>query len=269
MKEITINNRISVNPAKSDLHMHTTYCDGLSSAEEMIRAAIDKGLTTVGISGHSYTPHNTTYCMSPEDTKAYLSELRMLRDKYADRIRVLIGTELDHYGVIDRSEYDYIIGSVHEFECDGEFIVVDYCAEYLKEAADKHFGGDMLALAERYYEFEGDIVRKTDCDIIGHFDLVTKFNEEEALIDTTDPRYVGAWRRAIDRIWQDWKEMKPAETGAPLFEINTGAIARGYRATPYPAQDICEFIKSRGGRFITNSDSHRAEHVGYMFSCRY
>ena len=51
-----------------DLHMHTTYCDGLSSAEEMIQSAINKGLAVVGISGHSFTPHDPSYCMSREGT---------------------------------------------------------------------------------------------------------------------------------------------------------------------------------------------------------
>ena len=41
---------------KCDLHMHTTYCDGKSSAEQMVLSAIEKGLDTVGVATHSFPP---------------------------------------------------------------------------------------------------------------------------------------------------------------------------------------------------------------------
>jgi histidinol-phosphatase (PHP family) len=47
--------------------------------------------------------------------------------------------------------------------------------------------------------------------------------------------------------------------------MNTGAIARGYRSTPYPAPFILKEIKERGGRIILNSDSHRATDLTCAF----
>ena len=38
----------------SNLHGHTTYCDGKNRAEEYILAAIEKNFVSVGLSGHSY-----------------------------------------------------------------------------------------------------------------------------------------------------------------------------------------------------------------------
>ena len=35
----------------------------------------------------------------------------------------------------------------------------------------------MLVVAELYFETVGGIVSATDCDMIGHFDLITKFTE--------------------------------------------------------------------------------------------
>ena len=75
--------------------MHTTYCDGNDSPEEMILAAVDMGLDAVGLSGHSYTWFDESYCMSREGTERYIAEVRELRQKYRDRIRVLLGVELD------------------------------------------------------------------------------------------------------------------------------------------------------------------------------
>ena len=111
-----------------DLHMHTTYCDGKYSAEEMVLAAIEHGLKTVGLSGHSFTWFDTSYCMSLEDTQAYIEEVNSLKEKYADRIRVLLGTELDYWADIDTAPYDYLIGSSHYVLKDGAYLDVDYAS---------------------------------------------------------------------------------------------------------------------------------------------
>ena len=42
----------------------------------------------------------------------------------------------------------------------------------------------------------------------------------------------------------------------PFAEINTGAIARGLRTVPYPAEFILDEIKRLGGRIIVTSDCH-------------
>ena len=49
------------------------------------------------------------------------------------------------------------------------------------------------------------------------------------------------------------------------FELNTGAISRGYRTSPYPADDISEYIKNGGGRLVLSSDAHRAEDIAFAF----
>ena len=51
---------------KQDFHVHTTYSDGNNSPEEMILAAIDKGMAKIGISDHSYTWVDETYCVPKE-----------------------------------------------------------------------------------------------------------------------------------------------------------------------------------------------------------
>ena len=57
---------------------------------------------------------------------------------------------------------------------------------------------------------------------------------------------------------------KSLETEKP-FEINTGVVSRGYRALPYPAPDIREYIRSKGGKFILSSDSHSTETLCFGF----
>lgn len=277
-----------------DLHMHTWYCDGNDSPEYMVMAALKEGLDIAGFSGHSFTPHDTSYCMSKEGTEEYLQELKYLRDKYAGQIRILAGIEMDLYADIDASVFDYVIGSLHYMFKDGDWTDVDDTPYKLKDFADRHFGGDMLCLAELYYEIVSDIVPVTGCDIIGHFDLITKFNERFViasdgrvidtrsetpphdavrLIDTDDPRYIDAWKKAVDKIFDDtadaykagWRNRLFDAGDKPVFEINTGAISRGYRTLPYPAQDQIEYIKSKGGLLVLNSDSHSVKTLAFRF----
>ena len=287
-----------------DLHMHTTYCDGKDSAEAMVLSAIENGLSFAGISGHSFTPHDQCYCMTREGTQRYIEEIRALREKYADRITLLLGTELDRYADIDLSPYDYWLGSVHYiFSEEGkrkyaeileshgsgaadaelealvkyeDWCPVDDAPEDLQRFAENYDG--LMDVAEMYFETVGGIVSATDCDIIGHFDLITKFNEPYEIYDTSDERYIAAWKKAIDRIFDDcavrYKKgyrnrlEKPGVLKAgdkPVFEINTGAISKGYRTLPYPAADQIDYIKSKGGVLILNSDSHAAGTVCYGF----
>lgn len=238
-----------------DYHMHTTWCDGSASAENMVKAAIAQGLEEIGFSGHSYTWFDESYCMMPEATVAYRSELASLREKYAGRIRILIGTEQDRYSEAPTDAYDYFIGSVHYMKLGEEYVPVDETPEILRDAAKRYFDGDMMSLAEEYFRTAGEVAEKTGCSIIGHFDLITKFNEDGSLFDTEDPRYIAAWKAAADRL---------LKAGVP-FEINTGAMSKGYRSEPYPAKPIRDYIRSGGGHFILSSDSHRTDTLCYAF----
>ncbi|WP_407383975.1 histidinol-phosphatase [Ruminococcus sp.] len=238
-----------------DLHMHTVYCDGTASPEDMILSAIDRGLTTVGISGHSYTFFDTSYCMQKEAIPRYIAELRYLRAKYFDRIHVLCGVEQDYHSTYPTDDFDYVIGSVHYVKVDEAYIPVDESVEMLQEAVEKHFGGDVYALCEAYFATVADVVDKTHCDIIGHFDLISKFIEREPLFDPRHPRYVGAWQAAVDRL---------IPCGVP-FEINTGAISRGYRTEPYPSAEMIAYIREKGGSFVLSSDAHSPDSIAYGF----
>ena len=231
--------------------MHTCYCDGKNTPEEMVQSAIEKGLSTVGISGHSYTFFDESYCMQKADIPRYLAECRYLRAKYFDQIHVLCGVEQDYYSEYPTDDFDYVIGSVHYIKVEGEYIPVDESIDILRAAVQKHFDGDVYALCEAYFATVADVVKKTECDIIGHFDLISKFIEKEPLFDTQRPRYVAAWKAAVDRLVQ---------YGVP-FEVNTGAISRGYRTQPYPSEEMREYIRKKGGRFVLSSDAHSTDAI--------
>lgn len=238
-----------------DLHMHTIYCDGKHTPTEMVLAGIKKGLKFIGISGHCNTNFDKSYCMSEEETKKYYEEIHKLKDRFSTDITVLCGIEQDYYAGKPTMDFDYVIGSVHYVYKDGEYISVDYTEKTFTDAVEKYYNGNFYAFAEDYYDLVGNVAEKTGADIIGHFDLITKFNEGYKLFDEKHPRYVKAYRKAVDRL---------IPHGKP-FEVNTGAISRGYRTEPYPATQILKYIKEKGGKVILSSDSHSAENICFQF----
>ena len=235
-----------------DLHMHTVWSDGKDTPEEMVLEAIRKGLETVGISDHS---SGDPCGMKLEENTAYKAEIARLKTKYAGQIRVLCGLERD-FMTDDFSDYDYTIGSVHWLKMpDGHCLSIDWTPEKLREGAEKYFGGDFYALAEAYYETEARVVEVAKCDIIGHFDLVTKFLEANPFFDTGHPRYVKAWQQAADAL---------LAAGKP-FEVNFGAMSRGYRTDPYPSAEIRNYLRAHGGKLLLSSDAHAKENIAYGF----
>ena len=243
---------LSLPAIKSNMHTHSTFCDGVDTPEEMVKAAIGFGMETLGFSGHSYTSFDSSYCMSLEKTEEYRREVNRLRDLYHDKIHILCGIERDFYAEYPEHPFDYEIGSVHYVLLGGEYCVVDSGRDKLVDAVKNHCGGNIYPYVREYYRTVARLAERIDkCDIVGHFDLVTKYNEDGSLLDTEDPRYRRSAFEALDAL---------LEKGM-LLEVNTGAIARGYRKNPYPELSLLRYVAQKGGRVTLNSDCHNSRHL--------
>ena len=239
----------------SNFHTHTCLCDGKDRPEDLVQEALRLGCPALGFSGHAYAPYDGDYCMSPAGTEEYKAEIRRLQEKYAGQIRIYLGIEQDFYSPASTEGYDYVIGSVHYLYKDGEYLPVDASRAAQEQAVQHHYGGDWYAFTEDYFDTLTRVYEKTRCRVVGHFDLVTKFNEADALFSTDHPRYRRAVLRALDTL-----------SAAPVvFEINTGAISRGYRTEPYPARWLLEELRRRGIKRILSSDCHSRENLLFGF----
>ncbi len=236
---------------RSNLHTHTVYSDGAGTVEENILAAIDKGFVSIGISDHSYTDFDLTYCMKQELEDAYVSEIFFLKEKYKDRIDVYCGLELDGYSKINKALYDYTIGSCHYIKtCDGYFSV-DHSREDNYLLLERYFDHDKARFARAYFDTVSECITRQSPDIIGHFDLVSKYG----VMDEDSPIYLSLARNTL----------ATALEITPFIEINTGAIARGVRSIPYPAPYLWRDVKELGGRFVLSSDSHKCQNLDFGF----
>ena len=239
---------------RGDFHTHTSFCDGKNSAEEMVLAAIERGMPCIGITTHSHTDFDTSYCIPKERIEEYRAEIARLKEKYRDKITVYCGIEQDLWGTESTDGYDYIIGSVHYLWKGENWFSTDESVDALLRSKEIHYGGDGLAMAEDYFRSVAQIGRLHP-HVIGHFDLIAKCNRDRCLFDESDPRYLAAAFAAADALL-------PLEIP---FEINTGAIARGYRDIAYPAPEILSYIAKKGGKVLLTSDAHSPEHLCYRF----
>lgn len=245
----------------SNAHTHTTFCDGVSTAEEQVQAALALGFTSLGFSGHSTYEGCKSYCMSDNSTDDYIEEIRRLQTKYQDQIKIRLGLELDYYSNVDLTPYDYYIGSVHHYldPVTDEFYTFDGSPETFIRVYEAGCGSDILTLARIYYDLVVQTITQPRGgrrpDIVGHFNLITKRNADHKLIDENDPAYKAIAFEALRAC---------AETGA-IFEINTGAIARGYGNVIYPNLEMLQFLHEQGSKIMINSDCHNAKDLNCAF----
>ncbi len=253
----------------TNLHTHTTYCDGKFSAEDMILAAVKSNFQSIGISTHGPTPFVSEWNIQLDKVEKYIDEINFLKRKYKDIIEVFLGMELDYIPGIGFDEtsrslmkkLDYYIGSIHYlgYFKNGIMWTVDYNIEELLQGINESFNGDARFAVETYYNLISEMAVKYEPPIIGHLDLFKKNNKNNIIFDENDIWYVKAVEKCLDAI----------KNTSSSIEINTGGIARGYTSEQYPSTFILKMIKERNIPVIINSDAHTIEGIDCKFTEMY
>jgi histidinol-phosphatase (PHP family) len=94
-----------------------------------------------------------------------------------------------------------------------------------------------------------------DFDVLGHPDLVRKFNVRHPYFDENAGWYLEELEETAEAIAASQK----------IVEVNTGAISRGWLDDAYPSATFRTMLRERGVRFVLNSDSHTADTVDCAF----
>lgn len=246
-----------MNLVLSDLHTHTRHCDGQNTAEQMAAAALAAGMTDYGFSCHGRTPFDPAHSLQNEED--YVRDIRALQKQYEGRLRIYCGVEQDFYAPVEkRDRFDYLIASLHHYkdEQNDTYYCLDTTPEELDLCIRQCFGDDPYRLAQTYYALEAENVLQNRPDIIAHFDLIIKNNQANRFFNETDVRYRNA---ALESV------VACLAVDAP-FELNSGAIFRAYRETPYPADFLLREILQRGGRVCLSSDAHATDAIGFRFA---
>lgn len=126
----------------TNYHSHCLYCDGRANMEDFIRFAISEGFTSYGISSHAPLPFSTAWTMEWDRMDDYLSEFSRLKKKYADKIELAIGLEIDYLNeesnpslpCFQKLPLDYRIGSVHMlYSPEGKIVDIDTPADLFRQ----------------------------------------------------------------------------------------------------------------------------------------
>ena len=238
---------------KSNIHTHTDFSDGRDSAEAMVQRALAMGFHTLGFSDHGHADYDD--CSMPVDVEPlYRAEILRLQSEYAGRIDLLLGYEHDWLSPQPDYPYDFRIESIHYLRAGGEVFCVDNTRAILEDAARRFYAGDFYALCRNYFRTVCESC-SSPAEILGHIELIMKFNEARDLFDDGDQRYLAPALEAADC----------AADSGKLIEVNTGAIARGYRTQPYPGAAMLRHLARRRAPIIITSDCHDSNDLDCHF----
>lgn len=235
---------------RTDIHTHTKFsADGRNSIEEMIAAAMQKGLAWYGISEHFNYDYDRLHLtidgqeVPPIDERAYFTRARELQKQLRGKLHLLVGAEfgydnanstLQRY-IETEQEYspDFVVNSVHT--CLGmDCYFPHYCDGKSKEYAYNAYLYRVLESLDAPYRY----------DIVAHIGYCSR----NATYPDPKLRYED-YADVLDEI------LKRIIARGKILEVNSSAKTAG---SPFiPDTDILERYFELGGRMVSfASDAH-------------
>lgn len=229
--------------------------------QPVVERAIAAGFTHYGLSEHCpryrrEDLYSDEADLDPPKLEATFAEYARhafaLRERYEDRIQLLVGFETERLPPGDWAErmralrasapFEYIVGSVHDV--DGRY--VDYKPE-VTAALAADLGGPE-ALHVRYFDAVTELVTELRPEVVGHLDLVRKFDGPGARFS---PRVFAHIERALEAV----------RAAGSVLDVNCGAHRRGLSPV-YPLPEILARACDMGIGVTLGDDGHGAHDVG-------
>jgi histidinol-phosphatase (PHP family) len=229
-----------------DLHNHTPLCNHAQGLpQEYIQKAIKKGFKIYGFADHAPMEFDKKYRMSFEEMKTYENEINSLKEKYKDKIKILLGYEVDFTPkkYLDKrvlnANVDYLIGSVHFLDNWG----FDN-PEFIKEWDSR----DVDDVYKEYFKYIEEMANSNLFQIVGHIDLIKVFGYKP--------------KTPIKDIAKN--AIKAIKKANMAVEINTAGLRKPIKEL-YPSDEILEMIVDEGIDLSLSSDAHDPSQVGYGY----
>ncbi|MBP9021883.1 MAG: histidinol-phosphatase [Spirochaetes bacterium] len=234
-----------------DFHNHTELCGHAEGTpEEYVMTAVKRGIRYFGFADHAPIEESIRagITMSPDEIEDYISMTKSLKEKFAGKIEIFTGFEVDYpeFEAFDSSYYtderiDYLIGSCH--------FIGDWPIDFSPEASDEEYSKRGVdSVCADYFNNVLSLAKSGKYNIIGHFDLYKKFGHRPEK-DFSD---------IISLI------AKEAAKNNTAIEINSSGLRKPVKEI-YPSFDIIKLIKESGGIFTLGSDSHHPDDVAKDF----
>ncbi|MBR1832147.1 MAG: histidinol-phosphatase HisJ family protein [Ruminiclostridium sp.] len=233
-----------------DLHTHCTLSfDGKSSAEDMVKRAVELGIEYYALTDHVDLGDFADPDFDLEKTVTGAREqIPALRRKYADRINILYGVELGQATqdidtaerLLAENKYDFVIGSLHNIRRYEDFYFIDFDRIDLQPILWKYFA-ELAELAE-WGKF----------DSLAHLTYPLRYiiGEHGVNINMND------YELAINKVLKTLVDKDIA------LEINTSGLRQKIGVT-MPDIEIVKKYRRLGGKLITiGSDAHSVKELG-------
>lgn len=224
-----------------DYHTHTVLSDGNNTHEEMVKAAIEKGLSEIGFTDHVCIK-DVEWGIDFVDIPVMSSQINYLKEKYKKYILVKYGIELDYFAgheielsrIINKLPLDYVIGSVH--------FIDDWNFDSDKSLYGKWSNDELY---QKYFKIVQQLARSNLFDIIGHFDIIKKFN----VIPETNQQ----------KLYEE--TLKVIKDSNCVVELNTGGLDRECKEFT-PSETILKICYDLQIPITLSSDAHSPKQIG-------
>jgi histidinol-phosphatase (PHP family) len=235
----------------ADNHTHNALCkhaDG--TLEEYVLHAISVGLDEIGLSDHTPMPDNWDREVRMTEEQfwtLYAPTVLELKERYKGKISVKFGLEGDFMPGTEawvkefnaKSDFDYVIGSVHYID-DWGFDNPTFVAKYDVK--------DVNEIYDQYYERIKGSAKSGLFDIVGHCDLVKKFGHRPT--------------KAMEEVLRETFAVVKASGMA--VEINTSGLRKPVKEM-YPSETVLRILSEFGIPLTLGSDAHTPADVGRDF----
>lgn len=245
-----------------NLHTHSHYCDGQGAPEKYVNAALAAGFHTLGFSSHAPVPFKNTFAIPDEETLGeYCREIRELQKKYAGRIKIFLGLEMDYIegmtAGFDITRHacglDYIIGSLHLVRNGSDenlWFIDGPRVESFDSGLKAVFGGDIRKAVTAYYDQLNRMISTQKPDVVGHFDKIKMHNKGRYFQE------IDAWY--CDLVMETLENIR--ETGS-IVEVNTRGIYKKRSSDLYPGAWILSKMLEMDIPITLSADAHHPEEI--------
>ncbi|MDX8387808.1 MAG: histidinol-phosphatase HisJ family protein [Ghiorsea sp.] len=234
-----------------DYHMHTPRCNhAKGKIVEYAQAAVDAGLTEIGMSDHSPMPNgfDKAWRMDESELDSFLNELETAQTQFKDILNIKAALEVDFYPGAEPYieflnkyyDWDYLMGSVHFI---GEWGFDN------PEEKGKFENCDIEQVYCDYFDLVGQSAACGLFDSLGHPDLIKKFGNRAP--------------HDSDKVFQaELKMLKEVKKADVVLEISSAGLRKPVREI-YPHSRIVKEAAKLCIPFAYGSDAHSPAEVGH------
>ena len=222
-----------------------------ANAERYRETASERGIAELGVAEHIYRfsaalgiwEHPFWRRYAHDDLDAYCGFVREETDlKLGIEMDFVPGREDRIANVLERCEWDYVVGSVH-FLRDHSVDAEDYSIWGTGESPDK--------IWRRYFETVAEAARSGLYDIMAHPDLVKVWGRAAPIPEGDLRRY---YEPAVEAF---------ADSGVAV-ELSTAGWRKPV-GEQYPALPFLEMLLDAGCPIALSSDAHEPEQLGFEY----